>query len=138
MSGTGSIFYVTQEIDGVGGLATDPQFLPGPYRPPVPATMQAQTQTTMRLVVPLLTVPSQILPILLNGQNCNSNVYQRTTGLYVDLGVDQQLIIAGVLALDRVKIVRDAYLGFTGDLAFWDSQGGQDPDWTGLNTRYFL
>jgi hypothetical protein len=90
------------------------------------------------LIVPLLTTPSQTLSVELNDQNTNINVYQRSTGLYVDVGINAGLIIAGVLALDRNRIVRDGYLGFTGDLAFWDSQGTKDPDWTGLNTRYYL
>lgn len=93
---------------------------------------------TQRAIVPLITAPSQILSVELNGQSCNINVYQRTTGLYIDLGINDTLIIGGVLALDRVKIVRDGYLGFTGDIAFFDIMGMQDPDWTGLNVRYFL
>ena len=93
---------------------------------------------TLRSIIPLLAVPAQVLTVQLNGQACNINVYRRTTGLFVDLGVNNQLIIGGVIALDRVRIVRDVYLGFRGDLAFWDSQGTQDPDWTGLNSRYFL
>jgi hypothetical protein len=100
--------------------------------------MSGFTTFTTRLIVPLLTIPAQVLTVTLNGQNCNINVYQRTTGLFVDLGINNQLIIGGVLAHDRVKIVRDAYFGFQGDLAFWDSQGTQDPDWTGLSQRYFL
>ena len=93
---------------------------------------------TARFIVPLLTVPAQAITCTLNDQPCSINVYQRTTGLYVDVGVNDRLIIAGVIALDRIKIVRDVYLGFVGDLAFWDSQGTSDPDWTGLNSRYFL
>jgi hypothetical protein len=93
---------------------------------------------TTRQIIPLRAVPSQVLSVQLQNQNCNLNVYQRTTGLYVDLGINGVLVIGGVLALDRVRIVRDGYLGFVGDLAFWDSQGLDDPDWTGLNTRYFL
>lgn len=96
------------------------------------------TLATLRLIVPLLTQPAQVLSVTLNNQPCNINIYQRTTGLFVDLGINNTLIIGGVIALDRVKIVRDAYLGFIGDIAFWDSQGTRDPDWTGLNTRYFL
>jgi hypothetical protein len=91
-----------------------------------------------RMIVPLLAVPSQALTVELGNQNCNLNIYQRTTGLYVDLGINGQVIISGVIALDRNRIVRDAYLGFIGDLAFWDSQGTDDPDWTLLNKRYFL
>jgi hypothetical protein len=58
--------------------------------------------------------------------------------LFIDVGINGKLIIGGVIAHDRCKIVRDPYLGFIGDLAFWDSQGTQDPDWTGLNSRYYL
>jgi hypothetical protein len=92
----------------------------------------------LRQIVPLLAVPAQTLTTTLNGQYTQINVYQRRTGLFVDVGVTGALIIAGVIALDRNWIVRDAYLGFVGDLAFWDSQGLQDPDYTGLNSRYFL
>jgi hypothetical protein len=93
---------------------------------------------TLRAVVPLLTLPSQRLTVQLNGQSCDINVYQGIAGLYVDLGVNGSLVIGGVIAYDRNKIVRDPYLGFVGDIAFWDSQGTQDPDWTGLNQRYYL
>jgi hypothetical protein len=96
------------------------------------------TIATLRLIVPLLAEPAQVLTVELNGQNCDIAVYQRTTGLYVDLGINGVLVIGGVIARDRIRIVRDAYLGFIGDLAFWDSQGTSDPDWTQLNTRYFL
>jgi hypothetical protein len=100
--------------------------------------MSGAVNTTTRLIVPLLAVPAQVLSIDLNGQACNINVYQRTTGLFVDLGINDTLVIGGVIALDRIKIVRDVYLGFQGDLAFWDSHGTRDPDWAGLGTRYFL
>lgn len=100
--------------------------------------MSGFVTTTTRLIIPLRAVPSQMLSVQLQSQNCNLNVYQRTTGLFVDLGINGTLIIGGVRALDRVKIVREDYRGFVGDLAFWDSQGVQEPDWTGLNTRYFL
>lgn len=105
---------------------------------PIIKDAQGNTYTTMRFVVPLLTVASQILTVQLNDQSCNLNVYQRTTGLFIDVGISGNLIIAGVIAHDRCKVVRNSYLGFIGDLAFWDSQGTSDPDWTGLNQRYYL
>jgi|SRR5215472_5155838 len=100
--------------------------------------MPGTVTATLRAIVPLLAVPAQVLTVTLNNQGTNINVYQRTTGLYVDVGINNQLIIAGVIAHDRNKIVRDDYLGFIGDLAFWDSQGTSDPQWPYLGTRYFL
>lgn len=90
------------------------------------------------LIVPLQPAPSQTTAVSLNGQNCQINVYTLTTGLYVDLYVDNDLIIGGVVALDRNVIVRSLYLGFVGDLAFLDTQGVSDPVYTDLGSRYVL
>jgi hypothetical protein len=92
----------------------------------------------LRQIIPVQTVPAQTFNIVLNDQHCRINIYTRTTGLYVDIGRDNVLIIGGVLAHDRNWIVREAYFGFLGDIAFWDTQGINDPEWQGLNTRYYL
>lgn len=89
-------------------------------------------------IVPLVAVASQTLTVQLGGQPCRINVYQKSTGLYVDLYVSDQLIIGGVLALDRNRIVRSAYLGFLGDLEFADTQGREDPVSTGLGSRFLF
>ena len=47
-------------------------------------------------------------------------------------------VIAGRYCNDRVGLVRQAYLGFTGWLYFVDTQGGDDPYYTGLGSRYIL
>ena len=36
------------------------------------------------------------------------------------------------------KLVREAYLGFTGDLFFVDTQGNDNPDYTGLDGRFLF
>jgi hypothetical protein len=90
------------------------------------------------LTVPLKAVPSQAVTVTLAGQNCQINVYQRFYGLFVDLYVDNALVIAGVLALNLNKIVRSAYFGFSGDLAFVDTQGADDPSYSGLGSRFVL
>jgi hypothetical protein len=89
-------------------------------------------------IVPLTPTPSQVLTIALGGQACQINVYQKRGGLYVDLSVNDQLIIGGVIGLNLNRIVRSVYLGFIGDLAFVDTQGSNDPDYTGLGDRYLL
>jgi hypothetical protein len=91
------------------------------------------------LVVPTLPLPNQQLQIQLAAQACELNVYQNAYGLFVDVYLNGQLIVGGVLCLDRTKLIRDTYLGFTGDFAFYDTQDeGLDPVYTGLGSRYQL
>lgn len=90
------------------------------------------------LIVPLNPIPSQTLSITLNGQPCKIHVYQRTTGLFLDLSVNDSLVVGGVICHDRNLLVRSAYLGFSGDLAFVDLQGKADPFFNGLGTRWTL
>ena len=90
------------------------------------------------LIVPLVAVPSQTLTIQLSNQPCTINIYQLSTGLFADLFVNDSPIITSVIGQDRNRIVRDLYLGFIGDLAFFDTQGTDDPLWTGLGARWIL
>jgi hypothetical protein len=91
------------------------------------------------LTIPLLAVPAQLLTVSLNNQTCQINIYQKVSGLYVDLYVNNALIIGGVLAENLNRIVRSAYLGFVGDLAFVDNEAGDsDPVFFDLGTRYTL
>jgi len=90
------------------------------------------------IVVPLQALPSQTVSVTLGGQACDIHVYQRSTGLYLDLSVANTPVIGGVIAHDRNRLVRSLYLGFVGDLAFVDTQGTSDPDYTGLADRFLL
>ncbi|KAK0360157.1 hypothetical protein LTR94_028399, partial [Friedmanniomyces endolithicus] len=82
--------------------------------------------------------PSQVLSIQLATNPVKIQVYQKRTGLFVDIYVNDKPIITGVLCRDRVWIVREAYRGFPGDLTFIDTQGTSDPDYTGLGSRFLL
>lgn len=88
--------------------------------------------------IPLQPVPSQTLSVVLSGQNCQISVYQKTTGVYLDLEVDNSPIVTTVLCHDRVRLVRSAYLGFFGDLTFVDIQGHADPQYEDLGSRFVL
>lgn len=90
------------------------------------------------LIVPLVPVPAQTLTVQLANQPCTITVCQRTTGIFVDLSVNDAPIITSVIGQNRNRIVRDAYLGFLGDLAFFDLQGEEDPYYTGLGDRWVL
>ncbi|QPF81680.1 hypothetical protein IC762_17815 [Bradyrhizobium genosp. L] len=94
-------------------------------------------------VVPTQPVASQQLQCQLNSQAVTLNIYQQAFGLYVDVLVGTSPIIQGVIAEDRNRIVRSAYLGFTGDFVFIDLQApagqfGDDPVYTGLGTQFQL
>lgn len=88
--------------------------------------------------IPVNPVPAQQLNVTLNGQNCTIKVYQKSTGMFLDLYVSNALIIGGVICQSANRIVRSSYLGFLGDLAFFDTQGDEDPIYTGLGSRWVL
>ena len=96
----------------------------------------------MSQIIPLNALASQTVQAQLAGQACTINVYQKSTGLYVDLLVNNVLIIGGVIGQNLNRIVRDSYLGFIGDLCFIDNQGSTNPYYTGLgptaSSRYNL
>ena len=91
------------------------------------------------LIVPLQAVPSQTLQVQLGGQACTLNVVQNAYGLFMDVLVNGTTAIAqGVICENLNRIVRDLYLGFLGDFMFVDTQGDEDPIYTGLGTRWQL
>jgi len=90
------------------------------------------------LIVPLSATPNQTITVSLGGQTAQIDVRQKLFGVFVDLYVSNVLIIAGALCLDRNPLVRSAYLGFVGDLAFFDTQGTSDPSYSGIGTRWLL
>jgi hypothetical protein len=90
------------------------------------------------LVIPLQPLPNQTLQVQVADQACTLNVYQQAYGLYVDVLLDGAVVIAGVIAENLNRIVRNAYLGLDGDFCFLDTQGSDDPIYTGLGTRWQL
>lgn len=95
----------------------------------------------MPQVVPLSALPNQTLQVQLGGQPCTINVQQFAFGLFLTLYVGSTLIVASVFCQNLNRIVRDLYLGFVGDLSFFDTQGTSDPNYQGLggtSARYQL
>jgi len=80
---------------------------------------------------------------VLGGQSARMSIYQNSTGLFIDVYVNDELIIGGVVCENENRIVRSLYLGFIGDLAFFDTAGTEDPRYakeatSGLGTRFLL
>jgi hypothetical protein len=97
----------------------------------------------MPQIIPLQPVPSQTVQTLLNGQSCTINVYQKAFGVFFDLLVNDALLIGGRIAENLNVLVREAYLGFSGDLVFVDTQASpslpaSDPFYQGLGSRFQL
>lgn len=88
--------------------------------------------------IPLRAVPAQTCSVVLSGQNCQVSVYQKSTGVYLDLQVNHEPVAMAVLCHDRVWLIRAAYSGFVGDLTFVDTQGRDDPVYTGFGGRFQL
>lgn len=94
------------------------------------------------MTIPLLAVPSQKIKTVLANQIVELSIYQVRYGMFMDVTVNGVLEIGGVVCQDRNRIIRSAYLnvgvGFSGDFAFFDTTGTDDPTYDGLGTRFQL
>ena len=89
-------------------------------------------------IVPVQALPNQSLQVQVGDQAVALNIYQLAYGLFVDVYLDNALVIGGVIAENLNRIVRSTYLGLVGDFTFVDTQGATDPVYTGLGDRYQL
>lgn len=93
----------------------------------------------MPLLIPTQPVPNQTFDILLNNQATTINLRQMNDqGLFMDVLLNDVQIIGGVLCLNLNVIIRNSYLGYAGDFAWFDNQGTADPYYTGLGSRWLL
>lgn len=90
------------------------------------------------LVIPLTAVPNQVEVVPLDGNSVQLAVNQRSNGLYIDVFMNGLPIVLGVICENLNRIIRGRYLGFPGELFFDDTQGTDDPDYTGLGARFQL
>lgn len=68
-------------------------------------------------------------------------VYAEIDPIFLNLRVNDALVVAGALARNNVQLIR-GYCAtnprFSGDLSFHDTEGSEDPRWAGLGTRWVL
>lgn len=89
--------------------------------------------------IPVQPVPNQGFQCTLGGQQVWLSIYQTDFGLFLDVFSNGSPVIYGAICEDLNPVVRDAYLGFIGDLTFFDTTGaGADPIYTGLGSRFVL
>lgn len=70
------------------------------------------------LEIVLSPVKAQQFTVTLGAQVCTIRLNQRTTGMYIDITVNGEPCLYGVLCLNNNRIVRYGYLPFQGDLFF--------------------
>lgn len=91
------------------------------------------------LTIPLQPVPSQTVQTQLDGQSVTINIYEKIEqGVFVDVISNGTTMGTGIIARDAVPLVAATYLGFAGNLIFADTQGSDDPTYTGLGSRFVL
>lgn len=110
-------------------------------------------------IIPIQPVPSQELDVTLDNQPVklkiftkhiqvpihppgtivtNPPVFEAIDPLFIDVYLNDVLILGGILCLNNVGIIRSPYLGILGDLAFTDLTGDEDPQVDGLGIRWLL
>lgn len=93
----------------------------------------------MSIRIPLIATPSQSLKVNLGGQQCEIQIDQKFPGgVFLTLTVNTVSVMHFAMCRDRIALPRADYLPFAGKLAFVDTQGLSDPDYTGFGTRYQL
>lgn len=88
--------------------------------------------------ISLIPTKGQQVSVSLDGQRVTLRIVQRSTGLYMDVGIGDKWIAQGVLCLNCNKIVRYSYLKFRGELFFADMKGSLDPFYDELGERFKL
>lgn len=93
-------------------------------------------------VVPLQSVPSQRIKTTLDGRIVYIQLYQRRYGLFINIYIEDELMIGACICQNLNRIIRAKYLNeqfsFTGDFMFVDLIGNTDPIYQGLGTQYQL
>jgi len=91
------------------------------------------------LLIPLQAVPNQTLAVTLARQSAQLALRQNGRNIYFDLLLAGSYVVRSRICRDRQRLLLDSkYRGFVGDFLFVDTQGGNDPTYTGLGSRYQL
>lgn len=91
------------------------------------------------LQIPTQAVPSQQVLVVLGGQNCQISIYQKGNRVFVDLISNGTTMCIAARAHNAVPLdACNAYDGFQGNLYFLDTQGVDDPQYTGMGSRWQL
>lgn len=88
--------------------------------------------------IPLRPIPAQTVQVSLAGQQVT--IYLRELGgrQYLSASWDGTVLCESVLVVNRSAIIRAPYTGFVGDIAAYDTQGDEAPQFNGWGGRWRL
>lgn len=89
------------------------------------------------ITIALQPVPNQTVSCAAGGQQLRLAIYHRLGKIYMDVNCNGTDIANGAICLNGAKVVKSAYL-MVGNLAIVDIQGANDPEYSGLGSRYLL
>ena len=89
-------------------------------------------------VVPVSAVPSQTFQVILDNQDCDIDLFTRGDHLFMSLYVDGEPVQCSALCLNMVSIIQMPNNSFFGTLAFVDTLGESNPEYSELGSRYLL
>ena len=88
--------------------------------------------------IPLQSIPSQKLRIVLSGQNLTLRFFYRFGAMYADVYVGGTAVALGSICRNRTAIVENAGDKLSGNLFFIDMLGDTDPNYEQFGSRYVL
>lgn len=88
--------------------------------------------------ISLIQSKGQQISVTLGDQRVTLAISQRSTGMFIDIGLNEEWIAQGVICLNCNKLVRYPYLKFKGEIFFVDTIGSDDPVYDQLGTRFKL
>ena len=91
-----------------------------------------------KYVIPLDPTPNQVFNIELNGQQCTFEFITRGVYMYMNLTVDNEVLMNGQICLTGVDLNQYNHNKFKGKIYFEDTNGKLDPLYYGLNDRWIL
>lgn len=93
---------------------------------------------TLATIPTIAGIPAQAIATQLLGKSIGITLAQKATGLFADVVMNGKPLATGVLCRDAARIISGSYLGFPGDLAFFDMEGALDPSFADLGSRFKL
>lgn len=88
--------------------------------------------------IPVSTTASQTLNVIISGVIFRLDIYQRSTGLYMNVWVSGTQVVAGAICQNLNPVMHADYLDLGGDFVWVDTQGYDDPTYDELGSRYVL